>query len=409
MAADDRRFEKARRVLESDQVVLPDEIEEEPTEEEQLEVGRFGALLGDRRRLALAALGFVVLLVAIYVLVPKVVGLQDTLDKLGSATWYWVLIAVAFNVASFVAYCVMFRAVLGGPRTDEIRRRLDVRASYQVAMASFAATLLFSAGGAGGLVMTYWALGKAGMPRRRSVCRMLAFLIIQYAVYLFALILFGVLLRTHVLSGDAPLGGTVIPAAVAAILFGVVFLISRIPRDLERRLAAFAQGYRRARMLRRAGSVPATVAMAARTAWAYVRDGDRAAVIIASAVGYWAANIGVLWASFKAFGVAVPLGVVVQGFFVGMAANLLPSAAGGVGSVDAGLIAAFVLFGIHAETVFPAVLVFRAIFFWLPIPFGIAAYLQLRRTVAGWEEERAVERRRRTYTSESKARTAEAT
>ena len=54
------------------------------------------------------------------------------------------------------------------------------------------------------------------------------------------------------------------------------------------------------------------------------------------AIGFWAANIGVLWASFEAFGGDVPFGVLVQGFFVGMAANLIPSPAGGVGSVDAG-------------------------------------------------------------------------
>ena len=63
-------------------------------------------------------------------------------------------------------------------------------------------------------------------------------------------------------------------------------------------------------------------------------------------MGFWAANIGVLWASFEAFGGDVPFAVLVQGFFVGMAANLIPSPAGGVGSVDAGMIGAFVLFGV---------------------------------------------------------------
>ena len=60
----------------------------------------------------------------------------------------------------------------------------------------------------------------------------------------------------------------------------------------------------------------------------------------------------------------------VQGFFVGMAANLIPSPAGGVGSVDAGMIAAFVLFDIPTATVFAAVLTYRVIAFWLPIPLG---------------------------------------
>ena len=71
----------------------------------------------------------------------------------------------------------------------------------------------------------------------------------------------------------------------------------------------------------------------------------------------------------------------VQGFFVGMVANLIPLP-GGVGAVDAGLIGTFVIFGCPAATVFAAVLVYRLIAFWLPIPPGIVAFFQLRRTVA---------------------------
>ena len=105
------------------------------------------------------------------------------------------------------------------------------------------------------------------------------------------------------------------------------------------------------------------------------------------AAGFWATSIGVLWASFHAFGVHVPLAVVVQGFFLGMVANLFPLAPAGVGAVDAGMIGAFVLFGLPEDTVFPAILVYRLVAFWLPIPFGIVAFFQLRKTVQRWEEE----------------------
>ena len=105
------------------------------------------------------------------------------------------------------------------------------------------------------------------------------------------------------------------------------------------------------------------------------------------AAGFWAASIGVLWASFHAFGVHVPLAVVVQGFFLGMVANLFPLAPAGVGAVDAGMIGAFVLFGIPEETVFPAILIFRLVSFWMPIPPGIVAFFQLRNTVHRWEDE----------------------
>jgi hypothetical protein len=70
-----------------------------------------------------------------------------------------------------------------------------------------------------------------------------------------------------------------------------------------------------------------------------------------------------------------------------MVANLIPFAPAGVGAVDAGMIGAFVLFGIPETTVFPAILIYRLIAFWMPIPFGVAAFFQLRKTVTRWEAE----------------------
>jgi uncharacterized protein (TIRG00374 family) len=240
------------------------------------------------------------------------------------------------------------------------------------------------------------------MPRRRSACRMVAFMVLTYGTYTIALVLFGILLRTHVLPGDAPFGGTVVPATVSAIVIGVFLLIALIPDDVERRIQRFAGGYRRTRYLTRLAKGPATVATGVRTAIAYVRHPQRGALAVGGAVGFWAANIAVLWASFEAFGGDVPFAVLVQGFFVGLAANLIPSPFGGVGSVDAGLIGAFVLFGIDESTVFPAVLAYRVIAFWLPIPPGVVAFFQLRTTVSGWERERREASARRGYTSESK-------
>jgi uncharacterized protein (TIRG00374 family) len=322
------------------------------------------------------------------VLFPKIVGADEAVDKLDEARWYWILVAIGFNVLAFAAYVALFRGVLGGTRDDDVHRRLDLRASYLITMAGLAATRLFSAAGAGGLVLTYWALRKAGVPRRRAACRMVAFLVLTYFVYTFALVIFGVLLRVGVLHGDDPLAGTVVPAAVSGGLILLFLMIASIPEDFERRIEHYAGGYRRSRFLRRLATGPATLAMGTRTAIAYIRHPGRGLLAIVGAVGFWAANIGVLWASFKAFGGHVPFGVLVQGFFLGMAANLIPSPAGGVGTVDAGMIGAFALFGIDNSVVFPAVLSYRVIAFWLPIPPGIVAFVQLRGTVARWERER---------------------
>lgn len=383
------------------------EAESEPTsaeagaralEEDEEEDLRVSSLLSNRRQMVTMGLVFVLAVTAIYFVFPMVVGLDDALERLGEATWYWIVVAVLFNVGAFAAYVALFRGILGGRAHDELHRRLDVKASYEITMAGLAATRLFSAAGAGGIVLTYWALRKAGMPRRRSACRMVAFLALTYSVYLLALVVFGVLLRTGVLPGEAPVGGTIVPAAVAGGAIALLGLVALIPGDFERRLGAVTGEGRAARIAKQLATAPATVATGVRTALDYVGHPRRGALAVAGAVGFWAGNIGVLWASFEAFGGDVPFAVLVQGFFLGMAANLIPSPAGGVGSVDAGMIGAFVLFGVDKEIVFPAVLTYRVIAFWLPIPPGIVAYFQLRHTVSNWEEERR-------YTSQSKVTT----
>jgi uncharacterized protein (TIRG00374 family) len=392
--ADRERREDGRSALAEE---LPPEeayVDEAPEIEEEDMEERGMALLADRRRLVGLALAFVLLIVAIYVLLPKVIGIGDTLEKIDQAKWYWVIVALAFSVATYASYVALFKAVLGvgGVRLEEFERRIDFTASYQINMASLAASRIFSAGGAGGIAVTYWALRKAGMERRRAACRLVAFLTLLYGVYMLALVIFGVLLRTDVLPGDDPWGGTIVPAGFAGIALVVFLAFALIPEDVERRLMGIGGRFERlSNFAARLAKGPATVASGVRTAIAYVRSPRRGALALVGAVGFWGTNIGVMWASFEAFGLEVSFGVLVQGFFVGMLGNLIPSPAGGVGSLDAAIIGAYALFGLPLETVIPAVLMFRTIVFWLPIPPGIAAYFQLRKTVERWEEERQVQ------------------
>ena len=179
------------------------------------------------------------------------------------------------------------------------------------------------------------------------------------------------------------------PAAIAGGVIILFLLIALIPGDFQRRLAESSPDTRLGRIGVRLATVPETMATGTRLAIAIVRSPSRGGMAVAGAIGFWAANIAILWASFKAFDVNVGGAVIVQGFFVGMTANLFPFAPGGVGAVDAGMIGTFVLFGLPSAAVFAAVLCYRVIAFWLPLPPGIVAFFQLRKTVQRWEDERA--------------------
>ena len=378
-------------------IALDEKSQSQASEHDDQHIEDPGAgLLGfGRRRLIIYGIIVGAFVVGLYVGLPAALdGLSDTREVIKEADPWWIAVALGFNVLSFGAYIALFRGVIGGlTEGDKVGRRLDWAASYQITMAGLAATRLFSAGGAGGIALTYWAVRRAGMNRREAARRMVAFLVLLYAVYMATLLVNGLFLRIGLFPGPSPVGMTIVPAAVAGVAIAIVLLVSLIPDDVERRLAAWSQGYRRrARWLRRLATVPATLASGTRTAITLVRHPSRGLLAIGGAIGFWAANIAVLWACFHAFGEDVPKAVLVQGFFVGMTANLLPFFPGGVGSVDAGMIAAFLAFGEPASAVIVSVLVYRVIAFWLPLPPGVVAYLQLRRTVSRWREEEATAR-----------------
>lgn len=354
------------------------ELDPDLIEEDEAEEPRF---FEDPKRLAQTGIIVALLVVGIYFLFPRLLEDEDGTAKLSQADPVWVAVAFAFSIAMFGAYVALFRGVVGE------RVQLRWKDSYDITMAGLAATRLFSAGGAGGIVLTYWALRKAGMPRKETAARMVAFLVLLYAVYMVTLVVDGVLLRTGVFAGAAPPGLTIVPAAFAGGVIAVFLLVALVPGDLERRFSSASQETLSGRMARRLATVPATAATGTREAIAFVRDLSRGGLAIAGAIGFWAAQIGILWAAFKAFDVEVPMAVVVEGFFVAMFANLIPLP-GGVGGVDAGMIGTFALFDVPGGHLFTAILLYRVFAFWLPIPPGIVAFLQLRKTVHRWEAER---------------------
>src|SRR5205807_5079214 len=104
------------------------------------------------------------------------------------------------------------------------------------------------------------------------------------------------------------------------------------------------------------------------------------------AVAYWGFDIAVLGLSFRSFGAAVPVAVLVMGYFLGTLGSLLPLP-GGIGGVEGGMIGAFAAFGLPTGRAVVGVLAYRAISFWLPTLPGIGGYLSLRGTVKRWQSE----------------------
>jgi len=333
------------------------------------------------RRTVLSLGAFLLLsLAALYFLLPQLAGLEDTWRRIEDGSPYWMLVALLFGCGMFFSYVAMFRGIFLAAGSS----RIDWRASYQITMAGLAASRIFAAGGAGGLVLTAWALRRSGMRKRVVADKTLTFLILTYMPYMAALIVCGLGLRLGIFHGPAPFGLTVVPAIIAVILTAIGVSTALVPTDLQRRLEGFARGHGKlGKWAQRLANLPASASAGMRDALQHLRHPDPA---LAGAVLFWAFQVAILWASFHAFGDAPPLAVLTQAFFVGMFGNLLPMP-GGVGGVEGGMIASLAAFEVDAGQAVVAVLLFRAVTFWLPLIPGVIAYFQLRKTVDRWRDE----------------------
>jgi uncharacterized protein (TIRG00374 family) len=334
-----------------------------------------------RQRMLLFGLFVVSAIAFLYFVLPRVAGLGKTWDRIQMGDPAWLAAAFLLECLSFAGYIVLFRAVFTRGET-----RIEWRESYQITMAGVLATRLFATAGAGGVALTAWALRRSGMSRRIVACRMIAFLVLLYGVYMFTLVIDGLGLRLGIFEGSAPFVLTVVPAVFGAVVIVVFLVVALVPEDFERRLNEWSAGGRRWRVRRWAralATVPASAATGVRTALRLVGSRDPG---VLGAVAWWYFDIAVLWACFHAFGEAPPFPVIVMGYFIGQLGNTLPLP-GGIGGVDGGLIGAFIAFGVDSGLAVVAVLAYRAFSFWLPTIPGTIAYLQLRKTVKVWKTE----------------------
>jgi uncharacterized protein (TIRG00374 family) len=319
-------------------------------------------------------------LAALYFILPQLAGLDDTWARIERGRPAWIAAALLLSAGMFIGYVGLFRGVYAG-----VSDRIDWSVSYQITLAGLAASRLFSAGGAGGLVLTAWALRRAGVARRMVADKTMAFLVLTYFPYVLATVVCGFGLHWGLFRGEDPFAFTFVPAVFGVIAMAICLALAIVPTDLHSRVEPFAARKGRVgRLAQQLAQAPAATSAGVREAMRHLRTRDPA---LLGAVLFWAFQIAVLWAAFQAFGDPPPVAVLTQAFFVGMLGNLLPMP-GGVGGVEGGMIAALAAFGVPAGLAVVAVLVYRAFAFWLPMIPGVIAFLQLRRTVERWKRPR---------------------
>ncbi len=312
------------------------------------------------RSLARRAAPVLAVLVVLGLVVLLAPGLGSVRDRLADAQPGWLALGVALEALSCISYVLMFRPIFCS--------RMLWRSTWEIAWAELGMGSILPASGAGGLALGAWILRQGGMPAEQIAHRSVAFFLIKSSVNFVAVAVLGVAMALG-LGPDLSLWLTAFPAGLSVAFIAFVLSLPRLGPGEE-------PGADAGRIRRVVFSVRGALIEGTAGAVEVVRSRDWQA--IAGAIGYWAFDNAVLWATFHAFGSAPPLTVILMGYLIGQLGGLLPIP-GGIGGIDGGLIGTLVVYGTPAATTAAAVLAYRVILFWLPLLVGGAAFASLRK------------------------------
>ena len=320
------------------------------------------------RHLVVRVLEVGAIIAAVAIAITALPGLDDVKARLQNAEPVWVVAVALAEVGSCLGYLLVFR--------ETFCSQMSWGLSYDIAMSEQAANSLLPAGGAGGLALGVWALREAGMPTAHIARRTVAFFVITSAANFFALIVVGIGVFLHIISGRGSAALTLVPALITALGVLVAALSPRLMRALGQRGADADRttvGGKASRTLRSALEAGADGVDAAID---LLRSHSLAA--ISGSFFYMAFDIAALGFGFAAVGHVPAFGALVLGYLIGQLGNLIPLP-GGIGGTEGALIGAFALYGVSLPDATAAVLTYRLFQLLVPAFLGTPAFFLLRR------------------------------
>jgi glycosyltransferase 2 family protein len=290
--------------------------------------------------------------VAAYLLIHQVTEIKDLPAVLARMDWSWAILAL---VASALTYAGGALNLMGG---FVQRLPLGLTTAEQLG-GSFINRI--TPVKVGGMAVNVRYLQKQGLDSATTIGGVGISMLVAGAMHIALTAVFLVWAGSKATIVDLPSSATVLLVlVVAAAIIGLAVVI------------------RPARRLIRTVVVP-QVEKAARELREALRDPARLSLSFLGALIMGLAYIVALFASVRAFDYPVSVAVAGAVYLTGTAVASAAPTPGGVGAVEAALIAGLTATGVPNEQAVPAVLVYRVATFWLPVLPGWLAFTLLTR------------------------------
>jgi hypothetical protein len=313
---------------------------------------------------------FVALTAGVFGLLPRLGGVAHDAAELRHARPGFIVAAVAAQAASLAAYALLYRSVqvsLGG--------RLGFPLAARVVLATFLVSHLTPFGSVTGTLLNVNSMESAGIPAA-TTAEAVALTTLVSTLALIALFGAGLIATAgHVASVYLLIAAGALVIAGAAL--AVALALGAHPAAAGRAGRWAAGLLRRLRPGTDPGQIAASwrrIATTARTALsgrAFVRS-----FCFASAdLLFDLLSLGLM---FAALGSRPGFGPLTVAYAAANIASVIPIAPGGLGVIEVTLVAVTAGFGVPRATAVLAVLGYRLVNYWLPMPAGAVAYLRLR-------------------------------
>jgi uncharacterized membrane protein YbhN (UPF0104 family) len=306
------------------------------------------------RRVAMAA-GVVAVIALAIIELP---GLQDVRSRFTHADLGWIVAAAVMEALSIACFVLALQRTFAG--------RLRPRGAIAVGTTAQGVNAVVPAGGTAGLAFAAVILADGGFPVTFTVGRLIAlFLITSVLSNLVLIIVGGGGAAFGLLSADASLAASVVPAVLALALLVVFTFALKSSRHEDGpppgRLTARAR--RPIGFLREATSASGEL-LHGRDPWLAV-----------GAFGYVVCDLIALAAALAALGWGgLGLGTVILGYTLGQIGSVIPLP----GTTEGGLVGALALYGAPLSLAIPAVLVYRTVAVAVPLLMAAVGAAQLR-------------------------------
>jgi undecaprenyl-diphosphatase len=302
------------------------------------------------RHLAVLAL----LAVSVYFVLPQLATAGATVGTVGRFKWSWLpAIALAGTATYAMAALSLMAAAGGGLR---FRRTMPAQLA-----AAFTNRLLPA--GVGAMATNVRYMERAGLSRRRAATAVGLDSVAGFLVHAVALLAVSALFH----SSHQPfrIGGPDLPDhwSFLVLVAGLLSVVGVVLEVTRHRWLGPLRG-------------------AARPLADLARHPGRGARLLAASAGVTGAFILALYASVLATGAGVSLLAVSAAYLGGSALAAAAPTPGGLGAVEAGLIAGLIAVGEPAAAAVTAVLVFRIVTYWAPVLPGAVSFWALRRAGA---------------------------